>query len=485
MADEKDDAKGVSRRGFLRGAGAGAVVVAGAGVMANAMGAEQKGCKTAGCDYDVVVIGGGFAGVTAARDCRKNGYKTLVLEARNRLGGRTFSTEFAGHKVELGGTWIHWTQPFVWAETQRYGLKVIESPERAESSLETMVILAEGKRTQLAGEELLPVLQAFDTYFADARDIWERPYDSRFRWNKLMAQDSLSARDRLDQLKLNPVHRAAVDSYLVGMSHCPSDQVSYNEMARWWALPGYNLSVLNDSLTRYTFKDGTISLINAMIEDGKPEVRLSTPVKKVEDKGDHVVVTTQKGERIVAGSVVLALPMNVLPNIEFSPALDPKLIEADHERHAGTGVKAVIKVKGKVGGEGKLYGLADSDHPLNVVFTYAKAEDHTLFIGFGDDPAKLDVLDRDAVQQVMQSFFQEMEVEDCFGYDWNLDPYSRGTWASYRPGWYGKYADHFGKAPGSRMFFAQGDHGEGWRGFIDGAIGGGGKAALLVKELLG
>ena len=152
MADEKDDAKGVSRRGFLRGAGAGAVVVAGAGVMANAMGAEQKGCKTAGCDYDVVVIGGGFAGVTAARDCRKNGYKTLVLEARNRLGGRTFSTEFAGHKVELGGTWIHWTQPFVWAETQRYGLKVIESPERAESSLETMVILAEGKRTQLAGE---------------------------------------------------------------------------------------------------------------------------------------------------------------------------------------------------------------------------------------------------------------------------------------------------------------------------------------------
>lgn len=63
---------------------------------------------------------------------------------------------------------------------------------------------------------------------------------------------------------------------------------------------------------RYTFKDGTISLINAMIEDGKPEVR--SPVK-VEDKGDHVVVTTQKGERIVAGSVVLALPMNVLPNV--------------------------------------------------------------------------------------------------------------------------------------------------------------------------
>ena len=39
---------------------------------------------------DVVVIGGGFAGVTAARDLQKRGFKVLVLEARDRLGGRTW-----------------------------------------------------------------------------------------------------------------------------------------------------------------------------------------------------------------------------------------------------------------------------------------------------------------------------------------------------------------------------------------------------------
>jgi NADPH-dependent 2,4-dienoyl-CoA reductase/sulfur reductase-like enzyme len=39
--------------------------------------------------YDVVVIGGGFAGVTAARDLRRRGYRVLILEARDRLGGRT------------------------------------------------------------------------------------------------------------------------------------------------------------------------------------------------------------------------------------------------------------------------------------------------------------------------------------------------------------------------------------------------------------
>ena len=78
--------------------------------------------------YDVVIIGGGFAGVTAARDLQKRGLSTIVLEARDRLGGRTFYEERNGFHVELGGTWIHWTQPFVWAEKERYGLEVQETP---------------------------------------------------------------------------------------------------------------------------------------------------------------------------------------------------------------------------------------------------------------------------------------------------------------------------------------------------------------------
>ena len=83
--------------------------------------------------YDVVVIGGGFAGLTAARELRHRGYSVLILEARERLGGRTWVTDFAGIPVEMGGTWVHWLQPHVWAEISRYGLGIVESPhaERA------------------------------------------------------------------------------------------------------------------------------------------------------------------------------------------------------------------------------------------------------------------------------------------------------------------------------------------------------------------
>ena len=58
--------------------------------------------------YDAIVIGGGIAGLTAARDLRAGGRSVLVLEARDRLGGRTWYREFAGTEqhVEIGGTWF-------------------------------------------------------------------------------------------------------------------------------------------------------------------------------------------------------------------------------------------------------------------------------------------------------------------------------------------------------------------------------------------
>ncbi len=80
----------------------------------------------------------------------------------------------------------------------------------------------------------------------------------------------------------------------------------------------------------------------------------------------------------------------------------------------------------------------------------------------------------------MRHFYPDAEVESCIGYNWIDDIYSRGTWCTYRPHWYGKYYDHFGKDQG-RILFASGDHGEGWRGDIDGAVGNG---VRVVQRLL-
>lgn len=59
-----------------------------------------------GDEYDVVVIGAGFAGLTAARDLGQ--LKVLIVEARDRIGGRAFTSKALNQEFEMGGTWMHW-----------------------------------------------------------------------------------------------------------------------------------------------------------------------------------------------------------------------------------------------------------------------------------------------------------------------------------------------------------------------------------------
>ncbi|MBK6286674.1 MAG: FAD-dependent oxidoreductase [Gammaproteobacteria bacterium] len=470
------------RRRFVCGSGAATLSAGLAAVLGHTVakaGDRNTTSRFSGCDVDVVVIGGGFAGVAAARDCRENGYSALVLEARNRLGGRTFTSEFEGQSIELGGTWIHWSQPFVWAEKERYGLDVIETPGAVPDK---MLLRMDGKVVELGEADVAAVMDAFRTYTAASRAILPQPYDMHHHWDGVLAADKVSAKAQLQSLDLTALQRNALDALFASIAHNRPDAISYADTLRVPALAGHNdLLLWMDTVGRFKLKQGTAALIRKMVEDGQPEVRLSTPVKRIEDLGDRVRVTTHRGEKIVAAAAVVALPMNVLGDLEFTPALDAGLLEAAKERHTGVGFKIYIRAKGRLG---NLFMMADSTHRLNSVLTYHEAEDHTIFGGFGADRATLDSNDEAAVQEALREFLPDVVVESVIGYDWVLDPYSRGTWAAYRPGWLAKYHALFGRDRG-RMFFAQGDHGDGWRGFIDGAIGAGIRAAQRIATTLG
>lgn len=469
----------LDRRRFLRGTGALAVGTAGLGAAGVARSESSPGaCKTPGCDADVVVIGGGFAGAAAARDCGENGLKTVLVEARNRLGGRTFTSTFAGHEIELGGTWIHWTQPFVWAEKERYNLEVIQTPG---ATPDRMLVHHDGQTRDLTEEDLVAVMQGFQALTADAREVLPQPFDIRQNWEGVLKAEKLSAMDKMNQLDLTTVQRIVLESLCASAAHNTASNWCYVDLLRWSALAGYgDFLLMMDSAARFKLKDGTISLLEAMLEDGKPDVRLSTPVKRVEDLGDKVRVTTSSGEVITAGAVICTVPMNVLPSIDFTPSLDERVVKASQIGHTGVGVKLFIKARGQ---QGNINCVASETHPLPMVFTYKEAKDHTLLCSFPVNPQAIDYYDEEAVQAALRDFLPGVEVESVFLYDWMLDPYSKGTWAHYRPGWISEYLDVFGKDMG-RILFATGDHGEGWRGFIDGAIGGGIRAAERASTML-
>jgi monoamine oxidase len=77
-------------------------------------------------DYDVVIIGGGAAGIGAARHLAASGRSTLLLEATSRLGGRAWTYEIAGHRLDLGCGWLHSGDRNSWARIAEEAGRVVD-----------------------------------------------------------------------------------------------------------------------------------------------------------------------------------------------------------------------------------------------------------------------------------------------------------------------------------------------------------------------
>lgn len=116
---------------------------------------------------------------------------------------------------------------------------------------------------------------------------------------------------------------------------------------RFGALAYNNWYMLEDIFELYKFKNGTKSLIESIYNDGKAELKLSTPVAKIEKTDDLHKVTTRDGDEYTAKAVVTAIPINVLNDIEF----EPRLLEEKHQlseekQTTDNGAKLWAKVKG-------------------------------------------------------------------------------------------------------------------------------------------
>ena len=77
----------------------------------------------AGTDADVLVVGAGFAGLSAARSLSEAGLDVVVIEARRRVGGRTHTVERSGVTLDLGGQWIGPGQTHIVALADELGIE--------------------------------------------------------------------------------------------------------------------------------------------------------------------------------------------------------------------------------------------------------------------------------------------------------------------------------------------------------------------------
>ncbi|ULR50248.1 flavin monoamine oxidase family protein [Streptomyces deccanensis] len=428
-------------------------------------------------DFDVIVVGGGFAGVTTARDLSQAGLSVLVLEARDRLGGRTFYREFTGRdkKLEFGGTWISAQhQKFVGAELDRYGIPTFQSPvpERFGWGVNGEVA---HKPFPIPAEEWVDFERALAHIIAQA---------SRLRFGEEpLGQDGLEDLDVpfqqfVDAMNLPPTTRDFILAWPAFYFGAYPDQLSALHVLSW--VTGFgNSAVAWFTMLTDKIADGTKNLVDRIIGDCDAEVRLSTPVDSVTEESDGVRVVTRTGEALTARAIVIATPINTWGSMTFTPALEGSHLRMAQEKQAGQSVKIWALTRGV---DANFFGVGWHT-TIKWLATEYTTDEGAYLVGFASAAADLDPHDQAAVTRAVQEFLPEAEVLAVDAHDWNADEFSQGTWMAYRPGQVIAHSKAL-QEPRGRMYFANSDLASGWAGWIDGAIESGGRAADAVLTLL-
>ncbi|KAJ5640568.1 hypothetical protein N7528_000193 [Penicillium herquei] len=457
--------------------------------------------------YDVIVIGAGYTGLSAARDLANMKRRVLMLEGRDRIGGRTFSLDIeallifvTGFTYEMGGTWVSHYQPHILVELRRYGLdKRLVATRQHGYQNDYYTLTTKDEQKQVTHEEAALLFQSAWNKFINVdehfcRKICPLPYQ---QLGNLMVSrqeveefDILSCQDRYNQIKseLTAEESTMLLSQLLMISGGDLAESSLWDMIRVQALGGHNIDNFEDIWLLYKLKDGQSHLAKRIFDDAAEsglDYLFQTPVGRITDTSDRhetVEVEVVDGRLFYARRVICTVPLNVLKDIQFSPPLTTKRQEAINQGHICfmTKIHAEAKGSGLVSWQGTAYpndlllGFGDGVTTQgNSHITAFGGKEHALFTS---NP------DLGNIHKALQSL-HPMDIQRLVFHDWNSDQFSQGGPCWWMPGFMTRYQEEL-QARHGNVFFASADWADGWRAFIDGALEQGWKAAQEVAREL-
>lgn len=384
--------------------------------------------------FDAVVIGAGAAGLAAGRDLADAGLQTVVLEARDRIGGRLFTDrELCDLPLELGGELVHGSQVATWEIIRAEGIGTLR---------QTGVFVREH-------ETLVP----FNDADIGGIDIASLP-------------DPLPGETRLDWLV-----RAGVGS----------DQAAWPAIFRYLNADGEpfdrvsaqaRIEQLTPGLGRDAYGSADFKLLAGYDEVLAPlasglDVRLGTIVETIAWSGDDVTVEgvqAESGEhfRVEARSAVVTLPIGVLKagTVRFAPPLPARRQEAIDALGITSVVKLLYGFDRRVMPEGceVLMDFANSipiwwdgtpavgREDVQIVTAWAAGDVSRRLRAAVAASATGDAEPGDALLDLgldaLRSLLRDDDLTPSFAvwYDWEADPFSLGVYSSVRPGAESAYA---------------------------------------------
>lgn len=445
---------------------------------------------------DVVIVGAGFAGLTAARDLVELGHDVLVLEARDRVGGRSSTATLAGVPIDLGASFVGPTQDQVLKLAADFGC--VTTPVFDDGG---HLLRWQGKLRRFNGTiPRMPLRHLLNL----ARVRWQftrltRAVPVSEPWAAREAEplDAISLADWLASVRADAATRALMAILTRVVWGCEPDELSMLQAVRYTKAAGGLDRMLDTGggAQQDRFPGGTQQIALRMADELGDVVHTGTTVRRV-DRHDDARVTVSfddagAGGRVRASRVIVAVPPEHRAGIEFTPALPSQYDELTRHWPQGNLGKAYAVYEKPFWREQGLSGQAMSDQgPVFLTFDFSPdADGPGILLGFADSRT-FDSLSPEQRREAALSCFAALFGEaarhpvEYVDHRWSAEPFAPGgptaavppqSWTRFGP-WL--------RAPIGPIHWAGTETADEWTGYLDGAVRSGHRAAAEVALLL-
>jgi monoamine oxidase len=418
--------------------------------------------------WDVIIIGAGAAGLAAARDLVRGRRRILILEARDRAGGRLLTKNIEGCPipVELGAEFIHGKAPETFALIQEHGLSVYDSWSKHYRFKNGRWV-----KDDTAWEHVDKVLGRLDR---------ERKTDRSF-------EAFLKAHPRV-----SPDIRKAITAFVEGFQASEIDKIGERGLAV--------ASQVGDDSGNFRIAQGYQALARAMQKALPPELvgwRWQTEVTRIEWVPHQVTVVTRSGERLAAPQAIVTLPIGVLKSgaVTFSPALPAEKTLALQRIEVGAvhrlGLFFAESFWESIAGDIGFIHSAINNFPTWWTALPFRVPLLTAWAGGGQAIRMGELSETEAIARALTTLaqftgrsvpFLKKQLRGWGYHDWQQDPFARGAYSYLGVGG-ADASKHLGRPVADTLFFAgEATALHGRNGTVDGALSSGQRAALQVEK---
>jgi len=393
-------------------------------------------------ERDVVIVGAGACGLTAANRLKEAGVSVVVLEARDRVGGRLHTDDSSGALLELGGQWVSPDQTALSETIAQLGLETFARYREGESVYVgpdgaakrfTGDIFPASAKTESEIERMIAVLDGL-TAEIDPDAPWEHP--------RARELDGVTWRGFLEQLSDDEEARANVALFTAeAMLTKPSHSFSALQSLLMAASAGSFSNLVDaDFILDRRVVGGLQQVPLRLAEALGDDVVLGSPVRRITWGDDGVTVDADGDLTVVARRVVLAVPPNLYDRIDYVPTLPLRR----HVMHQHLSLGLVIKIHAVYDepfwrADG-LSGTAFSPYlPVHEAYDNSNHGDpRGVLVGFASDTRADALLAMDpearkaAILDSLAHYYGEQARTPAiyFESDWGSEEWTRGAYAA-------------------------------------------------------